>query len=95
MKLTQDQIAWRYNIDQGTVSAVLRRYDVPISGRVVNEDTHHVKRLYEEKDAVYALKQYYRDRADGYRQKARGFDDKAEWFVAEFERNYLKDRLIV
>ena len=91
--LSQDQLAGRYGIDQGTVSAVLRRYDVPISGHYLCPITHHSKRLYDEKEAVYAFKQYYRDKAEGLRQKARAFDDIAEAFVTAYEKNYLLDHL--
>ena len=91
--LSQDQLANRYGLEQGTVSAILRRYDVLPCGHYICPITHRTKRQYDEKEAVYAFKQYYRDKADGLRDKARAFDDIAEAFVAAYEKNYLLDHM--
>lgn len=92
--LAQDQLAIRYGLNQGMVSAILRRYDVPITGHYMCPTTKCTKRLYNEKEAVYAFERYYHDRADELRRKAQELDDIGHAFVEQYERHYTLERSV-
>ena len=89
MNLTQDQLANKYDIDQGTVSICVRRYDVPCVGKMYREGHSHPFKLYDEEKAIEAFKTHYREKAEIERRKARDLDDKAESFRILFEKAIL------
>lgn len=91
--LTQAELANKYEIGQGTVSIVLRLYNVPSTGYVPSTTSNRAKRVYSEKEAVYAFRAYFRNKAEDLRKKAREIEDRSDKFIFDYERNYVTERL--
>ena len=89
MNLTQEELANKYKIGQGTVSACLRAYNVPVVGLTSPDGQSRPRKLYDEKEAIEAFKRHYRDLANEAREKTRALDDKAFSFRLIYEKSVL------